>query len=64
MTSFPDAEYPAALVAEINAHFANDVDYDSVAIEVMGTAPNVEIAFTALLDLAPHLGLTAGPNCE
>ncbi|MFG2532736.1 hypothetical protein [Streptomyces sp. NPDC048516] len=57
MTGFPDAGYPPQLVAEVNAFFAVGIDYDEIAIDLMDNAPNVEIAFTALLALAPHLGM-------
>lgn len=57
MTSFPDAEYPAGLVAEIDDHFASGIDYGEVAIDLMDHAPDAELSFAALVEFAPHLGL-------
>lgn len=45
------------LVDAIEDLFALDVDYDALALWVMDKAPDAEIAFTALLAFAPHLGI-------
>ncbi|MEU7435643.1 hypothetical protein AB0B07_33120 [Streptomyces sioyaensis] len=57
MTSFPEDEFPAQLVADIEDYFHTDVDYDAIALEVMDQATNPEAAFAAMVSFAPALGL-------
>lgn len=55
MTSFATPEPDPQLVAEIEDHIDNNVDWDELLLEIDDDAPISDAQFAALFAFAPHL---------
>lgn len=55
MTSFATPEPDPQLVAEIEDHIGDNVDWDELLLEIDADAPTFDAQLAVLLAFAPHL---------